>query len=107
MVEMQAFAVATEGQGELFKRPCADCGRVTTNFCIGCRAAERFPREPWVEGQMTPLCRVCDDKHNEHCHFCRGVAWCTPPPFEGGDRFQAPASGGSSMSAERPAEKER
>ena len=74
--------------------PCADCGRRTTGFCdgvplggddsplrIACLAAERFPQEQWGEGQRTPFCRICDEKH-KMCHRCRGVLWCRPPTWQ-------------------------
>ena len=75
-------------------RPCVDCGRRTGRFCDGpgvlhdpwtvdtppCFAAERVPGEEWRPGQRTPLCSECDQLMIACCHYCRGEAWCQPPP---------------------------
>ena len=34
----------------------------------------------WGDGQLTPLCSRCDDLR-EFCHFCKKVAWATPPEW--------------------------
>ena len=57
---------------------CVDCGLYTGNWCEYCKAADRYPKEQWGVGQMTPLCTKCDAKYDQ-CHFCRGVLWCMPP----------------------------
>ena len=67
------------GDMETINRACVDCGLITGSFCDYCEAVDHFPREPWAEGQLTPLCTHCDFKKGE-CHFCRGEAWCVPPP---------------------------
>ena len=74
--EMEVLAF---GDQDLLVRPCVDCGVWTGRFCDHCRAADRIPTEIWADGQLTPLCSVCDNRFDA-CHFCRGVDWCTPPP---------------------------
>ena len=64
----------------LLLRPCVDCGQVTGCFCDWCYAKARLPKEPWEDAQKTPLCTACDEKVHA-CHFCRGMQWCTPPPW--------------------------
>ena len=83
---------------------CVDCGVYTRQFCDGdevygadgrwrgtpCLAINRVGRvnalgELIPEGQRTPLCFECCARafrqHGlEKCHYCRGVAWATPPP---------------------------
>ena len=76
---MEVIAVAEEGQEHLLLRPCVDCGLRTGCFCDWCLAIDRFPDEEWVPGQHTPLCTVCDQRHNR-CHLCRGLNWVAPPP---------------------------
>ena len=74
------------GDEDLLMRPCVDCGRTTGRFCDGwpvrdsCKAALRIPTEEWADGQLTPLCSRCDDLR-EFCHFCKKVAWATPPEW--------------------------
>ena len=65
------------GTPEMLTRPCVDCGLITGRFCDWCQAAHRCPDEVWSEGQLTPLCSLCDNYWDE-CHFCRGLAWCRP-----------------------------
>ena len=74
----QTLQVACFGTRELLLRPCVDCGLITGRFCDHCRAADRLPGEAWADGQRTPLCSHCDNKHDA-CHFCRGQLWCAPP----------------------------
>ena len=77
---MAQLEVLAFGDENMLCRPCVDCGLKTGNFCEHCFAADRLPKEQWAAGQMTPLCTVCDHKHeNAGCHFCRGVSWATPP----------------------------
>ena len=78
-VPMEVIAVPQPGQEHLLLRPCVDCGRRTGCFCDWCYAIDRFPDEEWVTGQHTPLCTVCDQRHNR-CHLCRGLNWAAPPP---------------------------
>ena len=66
------------GDEDMLCRPCVDCGLYTGRFCDWCYAVERLPDEEWAEGQHTPLCSRCDNKHYA-CHFCRGLLWATPP----------------------------
>ena len=68
---------------EMLVRPCVDCGRHTGCFCDWCYAKDRDPGDKWADGQHTPLCSTCDDKHSM-CHFCRGLMWTTPPPSNPG-----------------------
>ena len=63
-----------------FCRSCVDCGLFTGSYCDFCNGAERIPSERWVRGQGTPLCTTCDARYGS-CHYCRGVAWATPPPW--------------------------
>ena len=72
--DLQVLAVGSE---DMLCRPCVDCGTKTGNFCDHCYGADRVPSEQWAEGQHTPLCTTCDEASGM-CHFCRGVAWCTP-----------------------------
>ena len=39
-----------------------------------------MPHEVWNDGQCTPHCNECEQRY-DYCHFCRGVAWVTPPPW--------------------------
>ena len=78
-VPMEVIAVPQPGQEHLLLRPCVDCGRRTGCFCDWCYATDRFPDEEWVTGQHTPLCTVCDQRHNRR-HLCRGLNWAAPPP---------------------------
>ena len=78
-IPMEVLAVGEEGQENLLYRPCIDCGRRTGCFCDGCLATDRFPDEDWLPGQHTPLCTVCDRRH-DWCHRCRGLFWSVPPP---------------------------
>ena len=73
---MQVLAM---GSPAMLNRPCVDCGLFTGRFCDRCLASDRMPAEVWADGQMTPLCSNCENKH-QACHFCRGASWCTPPP---------------------------
>ena len=83
---------------------CVDCGVYTSRFCDGdevCGADGRWRGTPCLanntvgrvnalgelipEGQRTPLCYECCARAfrqhgQEKCHYCRGVAWATPPP---------------------------
>ena len=76
--QMEVLAFGSES---LLCRPCVDCGVKTGRFCDFCYAADNVPSERWAEGQRTPFCSKCDNEHEE-CHFCRGIAWCTPPTKE-------------------------
>ena len=78
-IEGEPLTVNASGSEEMLLRPCVDCGLVTGSYCDHCLAVDRCPAEEWAKGQMTPLCTLCDDK-SKACHFCRGMAWCTPPP---------------------------
>ena len=80
-VAMPQLEVLAVGTPETLNRSCVDCGRVTGRFCDYCYAKDRIPDEKWEEGQMTPLCSVCDNKFGA-CHFCRGLKWSVPPPFD-------------------------
>ena len=77
VVPMEVYA---HGEVNVLCRPCVDCGRKTGCFCDYCKAADRMPGEMWAQGQMTPLCDVCDN--TKGCHFCRRQAWCVPPVRE-------------------------
>ena len=80
---MGTMGVACSGPRALLFRHCVvDCGLQTGCFCDYCLAVSRLPNEDWAPGQMTPLCASCDSMHNE-CHFCRGLQWCVPPPWNG------------------------
>ena len=69
------------GSKNTLYRPCVDCGRRTGNFCeLECQAKDRMPLEFWNDGQCTPHCTECERRY-DYCHFCRGVAWVTPPPW--------------------------
>ena len=74
-----SLQVYAHGTKEMLCRPCVDCGCWTGRFCDHCFAVERDPKGVWAEGQRTPLCSTCDDKHDA-CHFCRGLHLCVPPP---------------------------
>jgi len=54
--------------------PCVDCGKPTQYCCDEhfqpCRAAQRMPRETWIQNQLTPLCTRCN-KAWKMCRFCR------------------------------------
>ena len=76
MAALQAHAV---GSLEVLARPCVDCGLITGSFCDKCLAVSRMPEEVWAEGQHTPLCNDCDDRHRR-CHYCRHQVWCAPAP---------------------------
>ena len=69
------------GDVETLCRPCVDCGLETGCFCDHCCAEDRLPGEEWAKGQHTPLCTKCDSTFDK-CHFCRGLKWCTPPPWQ-------------------------
>ncbi len=68
------------GNEEDLNRPCVDCGLWTGRYCDFCLAADRIPKENWIENQHTPLCSKCDNKYGR-CHFCRGQSWATRPPW--------------------------
>ena len=68
--------VLAAGDPKILNRPCIDCGLITGRFCDFCLAKDRFPKEVWADGQPTPLCSHCDNKHGE-CHRCRGMVWVT------------------------------
>ena len=74
------------GDERPLNRPCVNCCLRTGRFCDGwpvrdsCKAALRIPTEEWADGQLTPLCSRCDDLR-EFCHFCKKVAWATPPEW--------------------------
>ena len=80
-VPLETVEVLAWGDAETLCRPCVDCGQTTGCFCDYCQAANRIPSETWAEGQLTPLCHSCDKRHGS-CHFCRGVAWSTPPEWK-------------------------
>ena len=61
MAALQAHAV---GSSEVLARPCVDCGLITGSFCGFCVAESRMSEEVWAEGQHTPLCNDCDDRHH-------------------------------------------
>ena len=88
-IEGSIMEILAGGDAEVLCRPCVDCGVRTGSFCDFCEAADRIPSEEWAEGQMTPLCTICDGIHDE-CHFCRDLPWCTPPtqPFHSQQREQ-------------------
>ena len=88
-IEGSIMEILAGGDAEVLCRPCVDCGVRTGSFCDFCEAADRIPSEEWAEGQMTPLCTICDRIHDE-CHFCRDLPWCTPPtqPFHSQQREQ-------------------
>ncbi len=67
------------GDAATLTRPCVDCGLLTGRFCDFCLASLRIPDEQWADGQATPLCSTCDNRHGA-CHFCRGLTWCMPAP---------------------------
>ena len=79
---MVTLEVGCAGSVEQFCRPCVDCGRLTGYFCDGKDtrffAVKRVPREEWCVGQRTPFCSRCEGMLG-WCHYCRGVASCTPP----------------------------
>jgi len=85
------LVVQAYGDKETLFRPCVDCGLMTGRFCDGleqgshaawqggfCSAQDRLPDEKWAVCQSTPLCSSCEVMFGA-CHFCRRVAWCTPP----------------------------
>ena len=74
------LGVTCSGDSATLIRPCVDCGLWTGRFCDCCLASDRMPEEQWAEGQLTPLCSTCDNKH-DMCHFCRGLLWCMPAPW--------------------------
>ena len=74
------LGVTCSGDSAALIRPCVDCGLWTGRFCDWCLASDRMPEEQWAEGQLTPLCSTCDNKH-DMCHFCRGLLWCMPAPW--------------------------
>ena len=79
-----ALQVLAVGDEKMLCRPCVDCGTRTGRFCDGhgegeCYAANRLPDEEWADGQLTPLCRKCEDKWRM-CHWCRRAPWCEVPP---------------------------
>ena len=80
----QQFAVDPRdaAAAAVFMRSCVDCGLRTGVWCDFCHAEERLPNEIWNSPQQgTPLCSSCDRAHGA-CHFCRGLAWCTPAPHD-------------------------
>ena len=90
MVDMEVLAVQFEGDDIRAFRPCVDCGQTTGSFCdakemeyggVACMAKQWIPEEKWLVGHRTPFCTTCEEKR-EMCHFCRGVAWCTPEEWE-------------------------
>ena len=79
-----ALQVLAVGDEKMLCRPCVDCGTRTGRFCDGhgkgeCYAANRLPDQEWADGQLTPLCRKCEDKWRM-CHWCRRAPWCEVPP---------------------------
>ena len=74
LADMEFLAL---GDDAMLVRPCVDCGVQTGRMCDHCYAVDRIPSERWAEGQLTPLCSRCDNKHDA-CHFCRGLDWCRP-----------------------------
>ena len=78
---MATMQVQCFGSKNTLYRPCVDCGRRTGNLCeLECQAKDRMPLEFWNDGQCTPHCTECERRY-DYCHFCRGVAWVTPPPW--------------------------
>ena len=70
------------GDVEMLYRPCVDCGLYTCNFCENeCLATKNIPSEEWTAGQLTPHCIRCEWKYSAY-HFCRGIAWATPPRMQ-------------------------
>ena len=78
---MHGWEVLAAGDTELLCRPCVDCGLYTGRFCDHCLAEDRIPSEVWADGQHTPLCSWCDNRHEE-CHYCRKIQWSTPFPHQ-------------------------
>ena len=77
-----SLRVSAVGEKAELCRPCVDCGQITGSFCDrDCLARDTVPSETWLDGQITPLCTSCGEKHDETCHFCRGVHWCRPPAW--------------------------
>ena len=62
--------VVTTGDVNMLCRPCIDCGLYTGRRCDYCLAEERLPNETWVEGQGTPLCSHCENKHMDAWFWC-------------------------------------
>ena len=70
-------------EGQLLNAPCVDCGRITGSWCNEkCLAANRMPNDHWSPGQATPFCTVCDARSPDRCHYCKGLAWCTPQRWQ-------------------------
>ena len=80
-VDSVALQVLAAGDVGRLWRPCVECGLKTGCFCDYCYAEDRLPGENWANGQLTPLCSKCDNAFDK-CHFCRGLKWCTPPPWQ-------------------------
>jgi hypothetical protein len=79
MANLNVYAMA-EDASQLI-RPCVDCGRYTGNFCENeCLPRRWLPKEDWLPNQVTPQCNACEERYGV-CHFCRGIAWVTPPPW--------------------------
>ena len=72
--------VLAHGEPETLVRGCVGCGLMTGSYCDLCFAEVRVPTERWAARQMTPLCSTCDNAYGR-CHDCRGLTWCTPPPW--------------------------
>ena len=77
-IEHRNLEVLCQAPQEVLYRPCVDCGKYTGRFCDFCLAVERVPSEQWANGQHTPLCSKCDERHA--CHFCLEIDWCQPFP---------------------------
>ena len=84
MVMKEEFRVYSTNAGAIpLVRPCVDCGQITGNWCNNeCHAIDQVPfgdaiHESWNPEQITPHCTVCDTRCR-WCHFCRGMAWCSP-----------------------------
>ena len=69
-------------------RPCADCGLLTGCFCDFCYIGERYPCPEEDRWRHTPLCTRCNRQHDDACHYCRRVQWCTPPTWEKTGTYQ-------------------
>ena len=82
-VSLQVMAASEDPS--IFRRPCVDCGLITSIYCDYCFAMDRLPSEVWENGQYTPLCSSCD-KRFDMCHDCRGIHWATPPPWKESDK---------------------
>ena len=85
--DVQIYAWGSEQE---LIRPCVDCGMYTGNYCDYCNAVQRMPTEKWAgPNQGTPLCQACDAARNA-CHYCKRVAWCTPPGWRPKNKQQLP-----------------